>query len=79
MNSAYSIAEEYERIREKIKSELESRKSLLYSKIPRLKEIDEELVKLGIDITRTILDKPKDCELLVKELQNRQMDLRIES
>jgi DNA replication protein DnaC len=78
VNSAYSIAEEYEIIREKNKNELESRKSLLYSKIPRLKEIDEELVKLGIDITRTILDKPEDCELLVRELQNRQMDLRIE-
>jgi len=78
VNNAFSIAEEYERIREKSKNDLESRKSLLYSKIPRLKEIDEELVRLGIDITRTILSKPENSELLVNELQNRQMDLRIE-
>lgn len=78
MNRAYSIAEEYERIREKNKNELEYRKSLLYSKIPRLKEIDEELVKLGIDITRTVLSKPENSDILVKELQSRQLDLKIE-
>ena len=78
MNRAYSIAEEYERIREENKNELEYRKSLLYSKIPRLKEIDEELVKLGIDITKTILSKPENSDILVKELQSRQLDLKIE-
>lgn len=78
MNRAYSIAEEYERIREENKNELEYRKSLLYSKIPRLKEIDEELVKLGIDITKTILSKPENSDILVRELQSRQLDLKIE-
>lgn len=78
MNRAYSIAEEYEIIREKNKNELEYRKSLLYSDIPRLKEIDEELVKLSIDITRAILGKPEDSSVLVKELQSRQLDLKIE-
>lgn len=78
MNRAYSIAKEYEKVREKNKNELEYHKSLLYSNIPRLKEIDEELVKLGIDITRTILDKPENSDILVRELQNRQLDLKIE-
>ena len=78
MNRAYGISEEYERIREKNKKEFESRKSLLYSKIPRLKDIDEELVKLGIDITRTILNKPENSGDLIRELESRQMDLKIE-
>ncbi|MGE5632404.1 MAG: ATP-binding protein [Caulobacteraceae bacterium] len=78
MIKTYSISEEYEKIREKNKNELESHKSLLYSKIPRLKDIDEEMVKLSIDITKTILSKPSNGEELIKELQKRQLDLKIE-
>ena len=78
MNRAYNISEEYEQIQEKNKRELEFRKSSLYSKIPRLKDLDEELVRLGIDITKIILNKPKNIEDLVRELKNRQMDIKIE-
>ncbi len=78
MSKAYNIAKEYEEIQERTKRELESRKNLLYSKIPRLLYIDEESVKLGIEITKIILNKPENSEELIKKLQDRQIDLRIE-
>lgn len=70
--------QEYEQIREKNKVDLEQRKKALYTKLPRLKEIEDELIRLSIDITRAILNKSQDPGILLEQLKKRQMDLKIE-
>ncbi len=78
MNNLKSIMQEYENIRDKHKKELEHRKTTLYSKLPRLQTIEEDLVKLSIDITKSILNNSQDSQELLEILHKKQMDLKME-
>lgn len=78
MNSIQAIMNEYEEIRERSKKELEKRKQELYAKLPRLKEIDDEMVSLGIKITKAVLSNSENREKLLEDLHKRQTDLKIE-
>lgn len=69
---------EYEALRDKHKKELEHRKATLYAKIPRLQAIEEELVKLSIDITKAILGSKGQQQELLDVLHKKQMDLKME-
>jgi DNA replication protein DnaC len=69
---------EYENLRDKHKRELEHRKDTLYSKLPRLRAIEEELVKLSIDITKAILNNSQNSRELLETLHRKQMDLKAE-
>ena len=78
MSNLRDILKEYELVREKNKEELEQRKRKLYSNFPRLKTIEDEMVRLGIDITRAILNNTQDADVLLEQLRMHQMDLKIE-
>lgn len=78
MSNLKAILKEYEAVREKHKKELEHRKSILYAKLPRLQEIEEELVKLSIDITKAILNNSGNSQELLDILHKKQMDLKME-
>lgn len=78
MNSIRAIMNEYEDIREKNKKELDKRKQELYAKLPRLKEIDDEMVNLGIRITKAVLMDEENREKLLEDLHKKQTDLKIE-
>ncbi len=78
MSNSKDIMKEYEAIRDKHRQELEHRKAVLYAKIPRLQAIEEELVRLSIDITRAILKNEGNGAELLELLHKRQMDLKIE-
>lgn len=69
---------QYELVRRNNKEQLEQRKNNLYSRIPRLREIEDALVRLSIDITRAILNKSSDPEALLASLKKQQMDLKVE-
>ncbi|KUO70459.1 MAG: hypothetical protein APF77_05500 [Clostridia bacterium BRH_c25] len=78
MSSYRDILKEYELVREKNKDELEQRKQTLFNKLPRLEEIEKDMVRLSIDITRAILNKSQAVDVLLEQLKKKQMDLRIE-
>jgi len=78
LSKTLDIIKEYDALRDKHKKELEHRKATLYAKIPRLQHIEEELVKLSIDITRAILNKSGNQQDLLDTLHKRQMDLKME-
>ena len=78
MNNFINISREYEMIREKSREKQEQKKLPLYNKYPRLKEIEDNMIKISIDITRAILNKSQDSESLLEHLRKRQMDLKIE-
>lgn len=78
MSNLKSIMKEYELLRDKHKKELESRKLSLYAKLPRLQAIEEELVKLSIDVTKAILGNSGNSQELLEILHKKQMDLKME-
>lgn len=78
MSNNLDILKQYELIQNKNKEELAQRKLTLYSKLPRLRQIEDEMVKLSIDITRTILNESHITETLFEELRKRQFDLKVE-
>lgn len=78
MSNYSDILNEYELIRGRSKEELEQKKKNLHGTLPRLKDIENELVKLSIDITRAILSKSQDPGILLEQLKKKQMDLKIE-
>ena len=78
MNKSDCIRKQYEELQKKHKNELDYRKSNLFDKVPRLQEIERGLVKLIIEVSRSILDKTKDYDVLLNQLQHKQMDLKIE-
>lgn len=77
MNNIKDIMKEYQIIRDKHKKDLEHRKSTLYDKIPRLHMIEEDLVKLSIDVTKAILNSGNQLDL-IDILHKKQMDLKME-
>ncbi|NLB37588.1 MAG: ATP-binding protein [Clostridiales bacterium] len=78
MSKFLNISREYEQIRERNKEEQERRKLPLYNRFPRLKEIENEMIRISIDITRAIINKSQDSEALLEHLRKRHMDLKIE-
>lgn len=78
MNSIKAIMNEYEEIRERNKKELDKRKQELYAKLPRLKEIDDEMINLGLKITKAVLMDTENREKLLEDLHKKQTDLKIE-
>lgn len=72
------ILKEYEDIRYNSQLELNMRKNDVYSTIPRIQEIDNEISQLSIHFSKEILKNPYESETFTKELQKQNMDLKIE-
>lgn len=73
-----NILREYETTRNNAQLELEKRKETVYLKIPQIKEIDEEISKISIDITKSILNKEGQADSLIDKLQQKNIDLKME-
>lgn len=67
------ILRDYEKDRDASKRILEKRKEEVYSKIPRIKEIDKELSMTGVSITKNILSSSdsSDKKLLIDNLKKK--------
>jgi len=78
VNDIQAILKEYEEIRDKNRLELEKKKKELYGKLPRLKEIDDEMIKLGLNITKSVLMNEEKRDILLNELRKKQIDLKAE-
>ncbi|SHJ57571.1 DNA replication protein DnaC [Geosporobacter subterraneus DSM 17957] len=69
---------EYEKIRDQKYKELEQRKAFVYSKIPKIKAIDEEIAGTGVLIAKTILNHPGNYEKALEEIQSKMEYLKQE-
>ncbi|BEP30404.1 ATP-binding protein [Helicovermis profundi] len=66
------IFKEYEKLRTKSNEELKRRKQEIYSLLPRTKEIDKEMAKLSISISKKILsDNNGNYESFIKDLESK--------
>ncbi|MBM7615550.1 ATP-binding protein [Alkaliphilus hydrothermalis] len=65
------ILRDLERRRDKAKREKEQRIEEIYSKIPRIAEIDSEITRISINISRSILNQAGDPTKALSELKSR--------
>lgn len=77
-NQLKKIFKTYESKREHSSRQLRLRQKEIYSKIPRIAEIDKFLASTGINISKAILQNPEKSEELLYSLEQKNMDLVIE-
>lgn len=68
-NFIKDILLEYEKRRDNAEKELQYRKAEVYKIVPRLKELDEEISKIGIRLSRAILQNPSNYEIEVTKIK----------
>lgn len=61
------ILTSYERKRDLSEKELEARKKKVYYRIPEVKEIDDEISKIGLKLAKLILLNPQDKNTILEE------------
>ena len=64
--------------RNQAEHDLEKRKSLIYAKLPRLREIEKELSSTGFSIAKAVMSQTGKVETLLDDLQRRNMVLQDE-
>ena len=57
----------YERKRDLAEKELEARKKKVYNRIPEIKEIDDEVSKIGLKLAKLVLLNPQDKDKILEE------------
>lgn len=70
------ILTSYERKREQSELDLEKRKKTVYSKIPEIKEIDDEIGKIGLKLTKLVLLNPSNKDEILNETKIRMDELK---
>lgn len=68
----------YERRRDNSQRDLERRQQEVYSRLPRVKEIDDEIRRTGIRMAKAVLASSEDPEDLVRKTQERIETLKME-
>lgn len=69
---------EYEKIRNHEEKELDLRRQYVYTCVPRIKEIENEMKSFGVLMTKAILDRTQDYEKSLVEINNKMMQLKQE-
>ncbi len=72
------ILREYENLRDEQVKNLEQKKEEIYKKIPRIREIDQELHTTGLTLTRNIIKKDADVNSTIEQIHQRNIDLNME-
>lgn len=78
MISSQIITAEYEKTRAQHRKTLDEKKQVLYKNFPRLASIEQEMIALGIDISKSVLFAKTNQEQLIEELEAKQYLLRKE-
>ncbi len=78
MTNIKLILNEYEEARARNRKTLEERKEKIYSQLPRLKDIEEEMIRLGLDMGRAFLTQDEDKNKQLIYLKKMQSDLNAE-
>ncbi|MGN1230874.1 MAG: hypothetical protein ACI4TP_03155, partial [Anaerotignum sp.] len=72
------VLREYDALRTQKAAELRERKESLYTRFPRLAEIEQELSLLGVSTAKLVLLSPDAMEAAVAEMRQKQRDLEDE-
>ena len=74
----YEILKDYEKKRDKAKKSKEKRLQEVYDKIPRIREIDEELQKTGVTISKMLIQGVDNPTEIIEGLKNELKNLKQE-
>ncbi len=66
---AHEILKDYERKRNKAKKSKENRLQEIYDRIPEIREIDEKLQKIGIEISRALIRGSDDPQKTIRDFE----------
>lgn len=72
------VLREYDALRTQKAAELRERRERLYTKLPRLEEIEQELALLGASTAKLVLLQPEARETALAELKEKQKTLQAE-
>jgi len=72
------VLREYDALRTLKAAELRERREAVYTKLPRLEEIERELSMLGVSTAKLVLMQPESREQALAELQEKQQALKTE-
>lgn len=72
------ILKSYDKKRERAEEKVLINRQEVYKKIPRIKEIDAELSYMGFEIAKSIFKKDINIEVLIEQLKQKSIDLRME-
>lgn len=72
------VLREYDALRTLKAAELRERREAIYTKFPRLEEIERELSMLGVSTAKLVLMQPESREQALAELQEKQQALKAE-
>ena len=67
----------YERKRDKAESELEYRIKDVYSQIPEIKSIDNEVNKIGLELAKLVLLNPQDKDSIIAQSRDKMKELKL--
>ena len=67
----------YERKRDKAESELEYRIKDVYSQIPEIKSIDDEVSKIGLELAKLVLLNPQDKDSIIAQSKDKIHELKL--
>ena len=67
----------YERKRDKSESELEYRIKDVYSQIPEIKSIDDEVSKIGLELAKLVLLNPQDKDSIIAQSKDKMHELKL--
>lgn len=70
------ILTSYERKRDRAESELEQRKKDVYSQIPEIQDIDNEISELGLRLAKLVLQNPLDKDSIIAESKEKMNELK---
>lgn len=69
------ILKSYEKKRDRAEIELENRVQDVYSQIPEIQNIDDEIGKIGLSLTKLVLLNPQNKDEIITESQNKMKEL----
>lgn len=72
------ILAEYEKKRDRKVREQRIRQEEVYRKIPAIKKIDEEIFKIGLDMSKNILNNPDNYKKIAEEAKNKIEKLKMD-
>lgn len=72
------ILREYEALRNNAEQELENRQEQIYKSIPLIREIDQKISSLSLEISKAILANSSNAEELIESLRQKTIDLKME-
>lgn len=70
------ILTKYQEKRDKAKREQQSRLTILYTKVPEIKDLDRQITQTGILISRAIIQNPENIEERLSEIKDKMNSLK---